>query len=54
MCPSYGDILPVFAYFISMLWTRIHFLFGLIIDYEVTVSSVARCPFSLQVGLQVP
>jgi hypothetical protein len=44
MCPPYGDILLLFAYFMVMLWLRIHFLFGRIIDYEVTVSSVARCP----------
>jgi hypothetical protein len=33
----------------AILWIRIHHLFGLIIDYEVTASSVARCPLSLQV-----
>ena len=53
MCPCYEDNFPVFAYFMATLWIRIHILsFG--IDYEVIVSSVARFPLSLQVGLPVP
>jgi hypothetical protein len=54
MCPYYGDHLPVFAYFMAMLWIRIHLLFGLVMDYEVTVSRVARFPLGLEVGQPAP
>ena len=54
MCPSYGDNPPVFAYFMAMLWIRIHLLFGLVMDYKVIVSSVTRFPLRLQVGLPAP